>query len=875
MLYDHINCSGISLYWRNKPCHFKGKKIFKTMEWSQQSEEILQQLKTAKHGLDHEEAQRRLQDIGPNQLIIQNKRSKIWLLITQFKNPMAYTLGVAALIAFILGENLDAAAILSILFINALIGFVQESKSHNAIEALKQLSSPKVRVIRSGQVRLIASEEVVPGDIIQLEAGDYVSADARILEAFQLSANEASLTGEPHPIEKDSNVVNPDADLAERKNMLYSGTAINTGSARAVVIHTGMKTEIGKIASMMDTAEEDKTPLQKKLEIVTRNLIYLGLIVIVIVIGIHLHKGEPWFLIFMSAISLAVAAIPEGLPTVVTLALTFAVRRMTKRNALVRNLSAVEALGSTDVICSDKTGTLTEGVMSAREHFLPDENLRMHFFNDLVLCNNSSLDHGGSGDTTEIALLKYSEQSNFLVSDLNNSYQREHEWSFDSQRKRMSVKVLDKNRSVKFVYVKGAPESILPICNMSEELKEKVSLQISSYATRGLRVLALGYKEEDARTIEEAESKLNFIGLIALADPPRAESKAAIKECQEAGIKVVMITGDHAETARAIASELGILIPGHDLVLTGKELDNLSDEELVRKVDRTAVYARVSPAHKMKIIRALQSNDHIVAMTGDGVNDAPALKASQIGVSMGRGGTEVARQASNIVLTDDNFATIVSAVEEGRSIYGNIRQTIQYLLSTNFAEILIVLGSAFLGLMVPFNPMGLLWINLVTDGLPSLALAAEPLDKNILRTSKRPSPRNFFDKRFIVEMLIMGILMTVIGLGIYVYLINSGDSLKARSYAFTVLVFLCMSRSFSCRSEVKTFFQLKPNYYHLLAVAVTFVLHLSFQNTELFRKVFEVNSLTFIEIIFLFVISLIPSTLIEIYKLIAQKAGKK
>lgn len=841
------------------------KDGLKRTAWAESSQALLGFFETTREGglTDHQVNQRSL-EFGLNILKVNPPPGKLEIFWRQLKNPMVLTLGVAAMISIFVGESLDAIAILLILIINALIGYFQENKSINAIEALKKLSSPKVRVIRNGRAQTINSEAIVPGDIIQLEAGDLVSADARVIEAWQLSADESTLTGESMPVEKLNNVLSSETLLADRSNMLHSGSAISSGSGYAIVTQTGMDTEMGDIAGMLGEEKENKTPLQIKLEKVTKKLIYLGLFVIIAVIVIRLNEGVSAIEIMMAAISLAVAAIPEGMPTVVSLALMLAVHRMTKRNAIVRNLSSVEALGSVDVICTDKTGTLTTGIMTASEHFLLNTKQEESFFQAITLCNNAS----DTGDTTEIALLQYAEKMNYDVSKIRSESRRLHEFSFDSHRKKMSVLV--QSPVGEMVYIKGAPDSMFGAAANSEDELKILAERTQAYSSKGYRLLAVAQKAGHVSSVEEAESSITILGLIVISDPARPEAMAAVKECKDAGIKVVMITGDHGETAKAIAKEIGIISSDQERVVTGKELEVMSDEDFLKQVDQIAVYARVSPAHKLRIIKALQENKHFVAMTGDGVNDAPALKSAEIGIAMGKGGTEVARQAADIVLADDNFATIVSAVEEGRAVYGNIRQTIQYLLSTNLAEILIVLGSSLAGFAVPFNPISLLWINLITDGLPSLALAAEPLEKNILSESKRPNPSSFFDTRFTTELIFMGLVMTLIGLGGYIYLSGITDPLSARSLTFSLLVFLCLSRALSCRSEKKTFFELKPNIFLVSSVSLTFIFHSLMQRTEIFSKIFEVRPLDFQELLILFGISLIPSTIIEIYKLISR-----
>ncbi|MGE0633049.1 MAG: cation-translocating P-type ATPase, partial [Pseudobdellovibrionaceae bacterium] len=677
--------------------------------WAKSENEVLEVLQVAlNQGLSAEEAKTRLETFGPNVLRAEKKVSALQRFLSQLKSPVVIILLIATFITAVLGEVTDSVAIAIIVIINSLIGYFQETKAEAAVEALKKLSAPKARVLRDGNILEVMGSDLCPGDILILEAGDYVPADCRIIQASQLSADEAILTGESLPVVKAAHPVSESSTLADRKNMLFASTAVTTGTARAVVTATNMNTEIGRIAGLLDASISAKTPLQAKLEQVSNKLlIFCGLVVVIVAILGIVH-GEKWLDVLMSAISLAVAAIPEGLPTVVTLALTMAVSRMTKRNAIVRHLPAVETLGSTNVICTDKTGTLTTGKMRVRETFIPargilnelDGNLagvneQVHDSKRLiecsVLCSNASINDDGlaTGDPTEVALLYLAKNHDLDLKILASSFPRLAEWSFDSERKRMSVAVQSDSQVI--IHSKGAPESILPLCKLNDVEKNKIQIAIETLSSQGRRILAIASKPLGETRTEfnitlykdhsSVENNLTFLGLIAIADPPRKESIPAIQECKAAGIKVVMITGDHPITAKAIARELGIVEDGKfDQVLTGAQLDTMSAQDLEEHVERTAVYARVTPEHKLKIIQAWQNKGNVVAMTGDGVNDAPALKQASIGIAMGKGGTEVARQASSMILTDDNFSTIVSAVEEGRAIYGNIRRTIQYLL---------------------------------------------------------------------------------------------------------------------------------------------------------------------------------------------------
>lgn len=861
--------------------------------WTLQDDELIKLYDVkSDRGLTKLQVERRLAQHGPNILRVEKKASRLSKFISQFKSPVILTLLAATVISALLGEMADAVAIVAIVFINALIGFVQESRAEASVEALKKLSAPRARVLRDGQVLDVPSAEVCVGDILVLEAGDFIPADARVLIANQLSADESPLTGESLPVGKTNEVISPDAALADRKNMLFAGTAITTGSARAVVTTVAMQTEIGQIARMLETTSDQTTPLQSRLSQVSAKLLILCGVVVTVVIGFGILHKEKWIDVVMTAISLSVAAIPEGLPTVVTLALALAVHRMAKRKAIVRRLPAVETLGSADVICTDKTGTLTTGKMRVRDVYVVTSGklavtergnpaTLARFIETSVLCSNASLSNEGlaTGDPTEVALLYLAKENSISIDEIHQKHRRIMEWSFDSNRKRMSVAVQDKEQVT--LHVKGAPEAILSRCKLTKEQSEAALWLVHDLSSQGKRLLAVARRKfvatsEDVKKLnsDEVESDLDFLGVVAIADPPRQESIKAISECKAAGIKVVMITGDHPVTAKAIATELGIIETGRfDEVLSGLELDQLSNEELVKKIEKVAVYARVSPEHKLKIINAWKQRGHTVAMTGDGVNDAPALKAASIGISMGKGGTEVARQASSMILADDNFATIVAAIEEGRAIYGNIRRTIQYLLSGNLAEILIMLGAAAWGWPAPLAPIHLLWINLVTDGFPSLALAAEPVPAGLLRGSNRPSPNTFLNKSFYYETLFVGAITAILALGVYGYSLHFEDEITAKTHVFSFLVFAELFRSFACRSETKTFFQMGAfsNIYHLIAVAIPIGFQLLLHHSGWFNHLFHVKQISWIECLVMFGITLIPVTILEVRKWLRQR----
>lgn len=854
--------------------------------WLYSAEQVAERLAVNwQEGLSSAEVLRRQADCGLNSLAAGEAQPAWKRFLNQFKSPVVIILLVATFVSSLLGEYADAVAIVAIVVLNACIGYFQEARAEAAVEALKKLAAPRTRVLRDGRVMEVPSDQAVPGDILVFEAGDYVAADARLFLASQLTVDEAVLTGESLPVSKSLSVVSQDTAIGDRTNMIFAGTAISLGAGKAIVTATGMNTEIGRIAGLLEGQEKSETPLQERLEQVSAKLLVLCLVVVAIVGVFGLVHNEPWLAVLMAAISLSVAAIPEGLPAVVTLALALAIRRMAKRNVIIRHLPAVETLGSTDVICTDKTGTLTTGKMRVREIILAngqsvDAGSRDPLFGQLlksaVLCSNASLSGAEEafGDPTEAALLFLAREAGYLK-EIQASSLRSLEWSFDSVRKRMSVAASNNGRTE--IHVKGAPESILPLCELSELQSRKLDQWMNERSAQGRRLLAIATSvstlkpEELAKLpMEQIERNLTLLGVVAIADPPRKESMAAIENCKRAGIRVVMITGDHPNTARAIAKELGILVPGSfEGVITGTELAAIDQKELEKRVKNTAVYARVSPEDKLRIVNAWKSHGSVVAMTGDGVNDAPALKAASIGVSMGRGGTEVARQASSMILADDNFSTIVSAVEEGRAIFGNVRRTIQYLLSGNLSEILVMLGAAIAGWPAPLMPLHLLWINLVTDGLPSLALAAEPVPDDVLKSKSRPSPKNFLNREFYGEMIFVGVVTAALALAIYGYSLRAEDELTARTHVFSFLVFSELFRSFACRHEDKTYFQVGPrsNLYHLFVGIIPVGFQLFLHHHPFFQSLFDVKSLDWRECGALLLLTLMPVTAVEVKKL--------
>ncbi len=860
--------------------------------WSLAPESVVEGLGTdPAAGLRSSEVQARLIKFGKNVLSMEEGPSRFLILVRQFKSPVVLTLVGATVLSGLLGDWVDATAIASILAINSMIAFFQEIKAEKSAAALRKLSSPHARVMRDGSIQEIPAEDICPGDILILEAGDLVAADSRLLVASQFSTGEGMLTGESMPAKKEVSAVDPAAPLAERSNMLFAGTTVATGSGRAAVTATGMQTEIGRIAGLLGKATSGLTPLQARLERLSNRLLVLCTVVVVIVAGLGVLHREPWLDVVMSGVSLAVAAVPEGLPTVVTLALALAVRRMVKRNAIVRHLPAVETLGSTDVICTDKTGTLTTGLMRVREAYVdgtlvetkqasssavPELQRLVHAS---ILCTNASLNTNGdaTGDPTEVALLWMARDQGLDPASIHREFPRKAEWAFDSHRKRMSVLVEEKGQLL--LYVKGAPESVLSLCSMDEGTLRQIQGAMEALLAKGRRLLAVAKRilpadqaPYEGRAAEAVERDLLWMGFVAIADPPRPESAEAVRACKEGCIRVVMITGDHPRTAQAVATELGIIDANWREVLSGPDLDKLSFEELKCTVERVAVYARVSPENKLDIVRAWKARGMVVAMTGDGVNDAPALKEASIGISMGRGGTEVARQASSMILTDDNFATIVSAVEEGRAVFGNIRRTIAYLLSGNFAEILVMLGAAVLGWPAPLAPIHLLWINLVTDGLPALALAAEPVPPLGLREMGRPSAKGF-DARFYLGIGWIGLLTAVMTLFVYGFSLRYDDDITARTNAFSFLVFAELFRSFASRSETRTFMQMgvRSNLLQLAAALIPMAFQMLLHHTHWFDRVFKCAPIGWTECLAFFVMAMIPVSLIEVWKIVSAR----
>jgi Ca2+-transporting ATPase len=785
-------------------------------------------------GLSAQEAASRLQSHGRNEL--QHEAATPWwrVLLGQFQGALVWLLLGACVISALLTEVGDAIAIAAILVINALVGFRQEYSAERAVLALRAMTAPKARVLRDGQSSLITAAEVVPGDVLVLEAGDLVAADAKLLEAHALSTLEAALTGESTPVDKGTAPMPEATPLAERKDTVFLGTSVANGTALAEVVATGMQTELGKIAHLLATTTNEPTPLQKQLQKVGRVLLWLCLGIVAVVALLGLVRGEPWLQVLMVAVSLAVAAVPEGLAAMVTIALAIGVQRMAARHVLVRKLPAVETLGSTTVICTDKTGTLTTGIMVVREVWGPDKALVL---DAAAACSDAEL-QAMAGDPTELAILAAGKEQGINREAIERDRPRQDETPFDSDRKRMSIQRADGQ-----LYVKGALESLLPLCTSGTE---GVQAAQDELATRGLRVLAVAIGKGPK------EAELQLLGLIGLADPPRTEAIEAIKQAQAAGIRIVMITGDHPVTAQAIAREMGLLRDGDD--------------------PAEVVYARTTAEDKLQIVRKWKQRGAIVAMTGDGVNDAPALKEAHIGIAMGKTGTEVTREAADMVLADDNFASIIAAVQEGRGIYDNIRKALVYLLAGNFGELLVMLGASLAGLPVALLPLQLLWINLVTDGFPALALVMDPADADTLQRPPRKADEPMLGMREWRYIGLTGLLNAAVTLSVYVWALEDRDVREARNLAFSVLVFGEILRAFAARSPTRLFWEVGPfsNVRLLAVVVVSVVVQIAMHHIAWTRALFDLGILSWQDCLLSLGLGLIPVTVLEVGKLLVR-----
>lgn len=871
--------------------------------YRESKEELIKELgANEKQGLTNKVAQEKLAQVGPNALIEGKKKGILEVFLEQFKDLMVIILIVAAVISAFTGNLESTAVIIVVLILNAILGTVQHVKAEKSLEALKSLSAPVAKVLRDGKKQEIAAKDVVPGDILLLEAGDLVTADGRILDNFSLQVNESSLTGESTNIDKLDTTFDKEVPLGDRVNMVYSSSLVTYGRANVLVTATGMDTEIGKIATLMNETKERRTPLQVSLDQFSSRLATAILIFCALILGLQMWRGQPLLDALLFAVALAVAAIPEALSSIVTIVQAMGTQKMAKEHAIIKNLAAVESLGSVSVICSDKTGTLTQNKMTVEDIYIggkvlkPEElnlsnQLHRYLLYDVVLNNDASLSDGKKiGDPTESALLEMyrkvpgidlgNGKLGLSESELRNHLDRLEEVPFDSDRKLMSTKHLI--HTVPTIFVKGAIDVLLKRCinirfgdkvrPLTEQDRKNILAQNNHFSENGLRVLAFAYKESDEELSADTEKDLTFIGLVSEMDPPREESVAAVARAKEAGIRTVMITGDHKVTAVAIAKKIGIFNDG-DIALTGLELDALSDEELDQEIEKVAVYARVSPENKIRIVNAWQRKDHIVSMTGDGVNDAPALKKADVGVAMGITGTEVSKDAASMILTDDNFATIIKAVANGRTVYENIKNAIGYLLSGNLSAIITVLFASIAGLPVPFVAVQLLFINLVTDSLPALAIGMEPGNPDILKRKPRDPKASLLDKPFVTQISTQGFLISLSV--ITAFLIGLKDSPAiACTMAFSTLTFARLLHGFNCRSQHSIFkIGFKNNWYSLAAFALGTALLVLILFVPTLHGLFAVQPLSGQEVWLIVILAIIPTVLIQLVKVIRENRG--
>ncbi|AIF43815.1 calcium-translocating P-type ATPase, SERCA-type [Virgibacillus sp. SK37] len=878
------------------------------MKWYQLDvEKVEQKLHVVTNrGLSPKQVEQRRKQYGFNVLESQKNVSKWLLFLKQFQDFMVLVLLAATLIAGILGEYVDAIAIMVIVLVNGFIGYFQEQKAENSLEKLKELSAPMASVFRDGKWEKIPSREVVVGDIVRITSGDRVPADIRITKSNSLETEESALTGESLPVAKHATPINREhVDAQDQVNMGFMGTLVTRGSAIGIVVGTGMNTMMGQIASLMVNTKKVMTPLERKLAELGKILIVVALFLTALVVVLGVIQGHPIYNMFLAGVSLAVAAIPEGLPAIVTVALSLGVQRMIRKKAIVRKLSAVETLGCASVICSDKTGTMTENKMTVKELFLNGEQLyvsgdgydiRGDFYHSDtkldtnypnlqemlmygMLCNNANLQvkkgkYLVDGDPTDGALLVVARKLG-LTAALEENYRIVKEIPFDSDRKRMSIVIEDEN-GMRFLITKGAPDVLLPRSSfhltaggrarLDTVDSQSIQAAVGRMADKALRTLAIAIKplaKSDSLETGFLEKDLTFIGLYGMMDPPRKEVKAAIEECRQAGIRTVMITGDHVKTAKAIASKLNIL-PEHGLVLEGHQLNKLSVNELKDVIEDTYVFARVTPEHKLKIVEAFQEKGHIVAMTGDGVNDAPAIKASDIGISMGISGTDVTKEASSLILMDDNFATIKSAIQEGRNIYENIRKFIRYLLASNVGEILVMLFAMLLALPLPLVPVQILWVNLVTDGLPAMALGLDKAESDVMKKNPRNPREGVFARGLGYKIITRGIVIGIVTLLAFIitYQNNPENLVYGQTMAFTTLVMAQLIHVFDCRSEHSVFSR-NPfeNMYLVFAVISSLLLVLVVIYWEPLQPIFHTTSLSLRDWMLILGLSALPTVL--------------
>ena len=802
-------------------------------------EESFERLKSGPRGLSSDEATKRLAEFGPNELQARGRVSPWTILLEQFKNVLIIILLLATALSAFLGHGVEAIAITVIVLFAVILGFIQEFRAERAIEALREMAAPAATVIRDGREQRIPARDLVPGDAIVLATGDKVPADARLTEAVNLQTVEAPLTGESAPVEKHSNALAEEQlPAGDQRNMAFAGTAVTYGRGRALIVATGMATEFGKIARMLEEVDTAKTPLQKNLDRIGKSLARAAFAVVFVIVALGLFRGQPFVEMLIFGVALAVAVVPEALPAVVTISLALGVKRMVRRNALIRRLPAVETLGSTSVICSDKTGTLTKDEMTVRKIYVAGhtidvsgtgyepkgtfstngsgavkpESLSM-LLRAAALASDARVEQKNGagtwevkGDPTEGALVVVAAKAGLAKSELDAQFSRVAEIPFTAETKRMTT--LHQTPGGIVAYSKGAPEVVVQSCALQmtdtgvETLDDVRRAEVLEHARQmageALRVLAFAYKPR--ATVQDAENDMTLLGLAGMIDPPRPEARAAVRKCEEAGIKVIMITGDHPLTARAVAEELGL--SKHGRVVNGAEIEAMDDARLEREVDSIEVYARVSPAHKLRVVSALQARGQVVAMTGDGVNDAPALKKADIGIAMGITGTDVSKEAAAMTLIDDNFASIVAAVEEGRGIFSNIKKYLMYLLSSNIGEIGLMAGATLAGLPLPLTAVQILYVNLATDGLPALALAVDPPERGLMQRPPRDQHRGIFTRPVVLLMLAGGVWSAIVNLGLFVWALNSGRGIaEAMTMTFVSLVLIQFFKAYNFRSD--------------------------------------------------------------------------
>lgn len=851
--------------------------------------DVLEHFGSSHDGLSEAAAKDAFEKAGPNELTAAKSRSKLQKFMDQFKDFMIIILIIASAISFLIGEGFDAAIILMIVILNAVMGFVQENKAEEALKALKKMSAPLASVRRNGHVRQIDAKDIVPGDIVLLTAGTVVPADMRIMSASMLMIQEAALTGESTAVTKKIEPIDGQAGIGDRLNMAFSGSIVIYGRGEGIVTATGMHTEMGAIAKLINTTPSTETPLKKRLESLGKVLGISAIVICAVLFGIGVLYGKDIFDMFLTAISLAVAAIPEGLPAISTIVLALGVQRMASRNAIIRSLPSVETLGRATVICSDKTGTLTQNIMTVTNYAVPGASGKADevshkidniLYECMVLCNDTEITEDGLlGDPTETALTAAASKI-FDPKDLINNHPRVYESPFDSERKRMST--VNKLDELAYrVYVKGAADELMTCCTkalvngnvvpLTEELKDEMASQNEAMAKNALRVLAFAYKDTDTVpiSIETTESDLIYLGLCGMIDPPREEAKEAVAMCIKAGIKPVMITGDHKDTAVAIAKELGIL-KNESEAMTGAQLEHMTDEDLKNNIKTYSVYARVAPEHKSRIVRAFQERGEIVAMTGDGVNDAPALKKSDIGAAMGITGTDVSKEAADMILADDNFATIVSAVGEGRRIFANILKTVKFLLSANIGEILVLFIAIMIGWDSPLLPVQILFVNLITDSLPALALGVDPAAKGIMNLKAKDMTNDIFTHDFIIDIIYQGIMIA--GLTLAAFVLGNSVSLGVgRTMAFSVLIISELVHSLNVRSNDDSIFKGRlKNKYYTLSIIGSIALTVIIMTVPFFEKTFELVDLTAMQWVYVLVLSAATIPIVELVKFLKR-----